>query len=105
MHDAAGPHATSTPALLARAGAVQAPVLPQRAVRRALGGSARVVWRRRAGAGCALTLQDWQAAQVAVAQQTPLAQLPPAHSFAAPQAAPFAFLATQLPGVVALPVQ
>jgi hypothetical protein len=38
-------------------------------------------------------------------QQTPSVQLPLAHSFAPTQVAPFAFLATQLPGVVAFPVQ
>jgi len=38
-------------------------------------------------------------------QQTPSVQLPVAHSLAAAQVAPFAFLATQLPGVVPLLVQ
>ena len=50
-------------------------------------------------------LQVWQVPQAALPQQTPLTQLPLAHWFAPPQAAPFAFLATQLPAVVALPVQ
>jgi hypothetical protein len=52
-----------------------------------------------------LALQDWHVAQLEVVQQTPSVQLPAAHSLAAPQAAPFAFLATQLPAVVVLPVQ
>jgi hypothetical protein len=52
-----------------------------------------------------LTLHDWQAVQLDVVQQTPSVQLPLAHWFAAPHAAPLAFLATQLPGVVVLPVQ
>ena len=38
-------------------------------------------------------------------QQTPSVQLPAVHSFAAPQVAPFDFLGTQVPAVVALPVQ
>ena len=53
----------------------------------------------------ALTLHDWQAGQLDVVQQTPSVQLPAAHSVAAPQVAPFDFLGTQLPAVVALPVQ
>jgi hypothetical protein len=52
-----------------------------------------------------LTPQDWQPGQLPVEQQTPSIQFPVAHSFGPAQVAPFAFLATQLPAVVALPVQ
>jgi hypothetical protein len=52
-----------------------------------------------------LAPQDWQVPQLEVVQQTPSVQLPLEHSFAAAQAAPFAFLAAQLPAVVVLPVQ
>ena len=52
-----------------------------------------------------LALHDWHVPQLAVVQQTPSVQLALTHSWAAAQVAPFAFLATQLPGVVALPVQ
>jgi hypothetical protein len=50
-------------------------------------------------------LQVWQVRQAALAQQTPLTQLPLVHWLAAPQATPDVFLATQVPAVVALPVQ
>ena len=46
-----------------------------------------------------------QVPQAALPQQTPLTQAPLSHWFAPPQAAPFAFLATQLPAALALPVQ
>jgi hypothetical protein len=52
-----------------------------------------------------LAAHDWQVEQLEVVQQTPSVQLPAAHSLAAPQAAPLAFLATQLPAVLAFPVQ
>jgi len=52
-----------------------------------------------------LSAHDWQTEHDPVLQQTPSMQLPLAHSFGPPQVAPFAFLATQLPAVVALPVQ
>ncbi len=52
-----------------------------------------------------LMAHDWQSEQDPVLQQTPSMQLPLAHSFGPPQAVPFPFLATQLPAVVALPVQ
>jgi hypothetical protein len=41
--------------------------------------------------------QTWQVAQLATLQQTPSTQLPLAHSTAAAQAAPGAFLNRQLP--------
>jgi hypothetical protein len=52
-----------------------------------------------------VTLHDWQALQLEVAQQTPSTQLPVAHSFPATQVAPFAFFVTQLPGAPEVPVQ
>jgi hypothetical protein len=80
------------------------PVLPQGPLDAQLGGSAvRLVTLAHVPAP--LTLHDWQAGQLEVVQQTPSVQLPVAHSFVAPQVAPFAFLATQLPGVVVFPVQ
>jgi len=50
-------------------------------------------------------LQVSQMPQVALPQQTPLTQLPLAHSLPAPQPVPFVFFATQLPGAPVLPVQ
>jgi hypothetical protein len=50
-------------------------------------------------------LQVWQVPQAALPQQTPSTQAALVHSFAPPQGVPFAFLATQVPGVLALPVQ
>lgn len=52
-----------------------------------------------------LALHDWHVPQLEVVQQTPSVQLALTHSWAAAQVAPLAFLATQLPGVVVLPVQ
>ena len=50
-------------------------------------------------------LHIWQVGQLPVEQQTPSVQWLLPHWLFAPQAAPFAFLGTQLPGVLALPVQ
>ena len=50
-------------------------------------------------------LQVWQVPQLALPQQTPLIQAPLLHWLAPPQGSPFAFLATQVPAVLALPVQ
>jgi hypothetical protein len=52
-----------------------------------------------------LTLHALHSAQVAVVQQTPSVQLPLPHSLLPPQVAPLPFFATQLPGVVVLPLQ
>jgi hypothetical protein len=52
-----------------------------------------------------VALQDWHVPQLEVVQQTPSVQLALVHSFAAVQAAPFAFLATQLPAALVVPVQ
>jgi hypothetical protein len=87
-----------------QAPATHRPVLPQGGLGAQLGGSA-VRSGTLAQVPAPLTLHDWQAGQLEVVQQTPSVQLPAAHSLAAPQAAPFAFLATQLPAVVAFPVQ
>ena len=45
-------------------------------------------------------LQVWHVPQLGLPQQTPFTQLLLVHSFAAPHAVPFVFLATQLPAVV-----
>jgi hypothetical protein len=50
-------------------------------------------------------LHIWQVGQLPVEQQTPSVQWLLPHWLSALHAAPFAFLATQDPGVVALPVQ
>jgi len=83
---------------------LQVPVLPQ--------GGLVVHWPAGAGVPAAsgvhvpgmLPLQVWQVPHT-LPQQTPLIQLPLLHWFAAPHDAPFACLETQLPGVLALPVQ
>jgi len=79
-------------------------VLPHAPFAAQFGGSA-VLLATFAQVPLPLTLQDWQATQLDVVQQTPSVQLPAAHSFAARQVAPLDFLGTQLPAVVALPVQ
>ena len=53
----------------------------------------------------AVPLQVSQVPQLALPQQTPLTQAPLVHWFAPPQGSPFAFLATQVPAELALPVQ
>ena len=80
------------------------PVLPQGALAAQLGGSA-VPLATFAHVPAPLMLHDWQAEQPLVAQQTPSVQKPVPHSLPPAQGAPGTFLATQLPGVVALPVQ
>ena len=50
-------------------------------------------------------LHAWQVGQLAVLQHVPSVQLPLPHSLLPPHVMPFAFLATQLPGVVVLPLQ
>ena len=50
-------------------------------------------------------LQVSQVPQLALPQQTPLTQAPLAHWLLPPQPAPFPFLETQVPAVLALPVQ
>ena len=103
LHDAARPHEVDADRC-SHAPATQKPVFPHAPFAAQLGGSA-VLLATFAQVPLPLTLQDWQAAQLEVVQQTPSVQLPAAHSFAAPQVAPFDFLGTQLPAVVALPVQ
>ena len=103
MHDAARPHVVDV-GRCSQAPATQRPVLPHAPFAAQFGGSA-VLLATFAQVPLPLTLQDWQAAQLAVVQQTPSVQLPAAHSFAAPQVVPFDFLGTQVPAVVALPVQ
>jgi hypothetical protein len=83
---------------------LQKPVLPQGGLAAQFGGSAMPLGTL-AQVPAPLMLQDWQAGQLEVAQQTPSTQLALTHSLPPPQGAPFAFLATQLPAVVALPVQ
>jgi hypothetical protein len=103
LHDSARPHDVEVD-LCSHAPETQKPVLPQTPFAAQFGGSAAPLGTF-AHVPAPFTLHDWQAAQLAVLQQTPSVQLPAAHSFAVPHALPFAFLATQLPGVVALPVQ
>ena len=50
-------------------------------------------------------LHAWHVGQLGLEQQTPSVQKPVPHSLPPTQGAPGAFFATQLPGVVALPVQ
>ena len=83
---------------------LQNPVLPQGGLAAQFGGSA-TPFGTLLQVPLPLRLHDWQAGQLAVLQQTPSTQLPLAHSFPPPQAAPFAFLDAQLPAVVAFPVQ
>jgi hypothetical protein len=50
-------------------------------------------------------LHIWQAPQLSVVQQTPSVQWLLEHWLLAVHAPPFAFFPSQVPGVVALPVQ
>jgi hypothetical protein len=103
VQDSASPHAVEVERC-SHAPATHSPVLPQTPFAAQFGGSV-VPLGTLAHVPTPLTLHDWQAAQLAVVQQTPSVQLPLPHSFVVLHAAPFAFLATQLPGVVVLPVQ
>jgi hypothetical protein len=104
VHDAARPHDVDVDFFSHAPAPLQNPVLPQTPP---VGQSDAwvVPFGTLAQVPLPLMLHDWHPEQLEVAQQTPSTQLPLAHSFAAPQVAPFAFLATQLPAVVALPVQ
>jgi hypothetical protein len=102
-HDSARPHAVDAETCW-QAPAKQRPVLPQTPLGPQFGGSA-VLLATLAQVPAPLTPQDWQAGQLDVVQQTPSVQLPLAHWFVAVQATPGALFATQLPGVVVLPVQ
>src|SRR5215468_10910387 len=103
LHDSASPHDVEVERC-SHAPATQRPVLPQTPFAAQLGGSA-VPFGTLAQVPLPLTLHDWQAGQLEVVQQTASVQLPLPHSLAAVHAAPFAFLGTQLPAVVELPVQ
>jgi hypothetical protein len=103
VHDSARPHAVDVDPCW-QAPATQTPVLPHGGLATQFGGSA-VRSGTFAQVPAPLTLHDWQAGQLEVVQQTPSVQLPLPHSLAAPHDLPLAFLATQLPAVVALPLQ
>jgi hypothetical protein len=104
VHDTGWPHDVDVDFCSQAPAPLQKPVLPQTLP---VGQSApwAVPFGTLAQVPLPLRPHDWQPGQLEVAQQTPSTQLPLAHSFAPPQVAPFAFLATQLPAVVALPVQ
>ena len=104
MHDSAWPHETDVGCCWQAPFPLQKPVLPQGGLAVQFGGSA-VLLGTLEHVPLPLRLHDWQMGQLEVVQQTPSVQLPAAHSFAAPHVTPFAFLATQLPGVPVVPVQ
>ena len=104
LHDSARPHLVDDETCWQAPPPLQKPVLPQTPLGAQFGGSA-MPFGTFAQVPAPLTLHDWQTGQLEVVQQTPSVQLPLAHWFAALQAAPGAFFATQLPAVVALPVQ
>jgi len=105
VHETGAPQATVAAPWAQPLAPLQAPVLPHGAAAGHWPVGAVVPAASGVQVPGAVPLQVWQMPQVALPQQTPLTQLPMVHSFAAPQAAPFAFLATQLPAVVAFPVQ
>jgi hypothetical protein len=84
---------------------LQKPVLPQTPLAAQPPCGSAVLAPTLAHVPAPLRLHAWQSEQEPVLQQAPSMQFPLAHSFGPPQVAPFAFLATQLPAVVALPVQ
>jgi hypothetical protein len=104
LHDSARPHFFDAGSCWQAPAPLQKPVLPQTPLGAQWGASATPLGTL-AQVPAPLMLQDWQTPQLDVEQQTPSVQLPLAHWFAALQVALFAFFATQLPGVVASPVQ
>jgi len=97
-----GPHASTIKKMT---GQTQTPVLPHSLVTgQRLCGSAELS-ATLPQVPLPLAAHDWQVPQLEVVQQTPSVQLALEHSLAALQAAPFAFLATQVPAAEVLPVQ
>ena len=104
MQDTFGAHVTFVPACVQPLAPLHVPVLPQ--------GKLAGHWPAGAGVPAAsgvhvpgvVPLHVWQVPHT-LPQQTPLIQTPLLHWFAPPQGSPFAFLETQLPAVLALPVQ
>jgi hypothetical protein len=103
LHEIGAPHTVDAAACW-QAPLTHTPVLPHGGLAAQLGGSA-VPLATFAHVPTPLTLHDWQPAQPLVVQQTPSMQKPVPHSLPPMQGAPAIFLATQLPGVDALPVQ
>jgi hypothetical protein len=101
----AAPHDTVVAACAHAPMPLQKPVLPQTLVVVAQFGGSAIPAPTFEQVPVPFRLHDWQAEQLELKQQTPSTQLPEEHSFVAAHVAPFAFLATQLPAVVALPVQ
>ena len=103
LHAIGAPHTVDAAACW-QAPLTHTPVFPHGGLAAQLGGSA-VPLATFAHVPAPLTLHDWQPAQPLVVQQTPSVQKPVPHSLPPTQGAPEPFFATQLPGVVALPVQ
>ena len=105
-HEAPAPHDALAGVFWQAPAPLQAPVLPH--------GGAAAHWPAGAGApdgkfvhvpALPARLQDSHVPHEPALQQTPSVQNSLLHSFAAPQAAPSAFFATQVPAVLPLPVQ
>ena len=100
MHDSPAPHETLAAACVQAPEPLQVPVFPH--------GGLAVHWPAGAVVPApsavqvpgAVPLQVWHVPQLALPQQTPSVQRLLVHSFAAPHAVPFPFLATQLPAVL-----
>ena len=104
VHDGV-PQVVDVPACVQPLAPLQVPVLPQGGLAGHWPAGAVVPAASGVQVPGEVPLQVWQVPQAALPQQTPLTQAPLVHWFAAPQAAPSAFLPAQVPAVLALPVQ
>ena len=100
MHDAPAPHAVPAVPCVQALAPLQVPVLPQGGLAVHCPAGAAVPAASGVQVPGEVPLQVWHVPQVALPQQTPSVQRLLVHSFAAPHAVPFPFLATQLPAVL-----
>jgi len=100
MHDSPAPHETLAAACVQPLAPLQVPVLPHGGLAVHCPAGAVVPAASAVHVPGEVPLQVWHVPQLGLPQQTPFTQLLLVHSFAAPHAVPFVFLATQLPAVV-----
>jgi hypothetical protein len=100
VHISAVPHETLAAACVQPLAPLQVPVLPHGGLAVHCPAGAVVPAASAVHVPGEVPLQVWHVPQLGLPQQTPFTQLLLVHSFAAPHAVPFVFLATQLPAVV-----
>ncbi len=106
VHEAPAPHDALTAGFWQAPAPLQAPVLPHGAAAGHCPAGAVMPTGMLVHVPALLDrLQDWHVPHAPALQQTPSVQNSLLHSCAAPQLAPSAFFATQLPAVLPLPVQ